>query len=60
MLLQGPREVATTAAVTTVTERLTTRAEEEPAEIVTEPIVIRTETAAPPASTVLGNECLCH
>ena len=54
-MLQRPRESGTTAAVTAVTEGLT-RAETEPAEFVTEPIVIRTETAAPPATTVLGNE----
>ena len=54
-LLQRPRESGTTAAVTAVTEGAI-RAETEPAEIVTEPIVIRTETAAPPATTVLGNE----
>ena len=52
-LLQGPRQ--TPAAVTAVTEAIT-RAEEEPVEIVTEPLVIRAETAAPLASTVLGNE----
>lgn len=54
-LLQRPRETGTTAGVTAVTEAIT-RAEEEPVEIVTEPIVIRAETAAPLASTVLGNE----
>ena len=54
-LLQRPRERETTAAVTAVTEGVI-RTETEPAEIVTEPIVIRTETAAPPATTVLGNE----
>ena len=54
--LQGPRESQTTAGVTAVTEGATL-AEEEPAEIVTEPIVIRTETTAAPAQqqTVLGN-----
>ena len=55
-LLQASREPGTTAAVTTVTTEANTIREEEPVEIVTESIAIRTETTASPAATVLGNE----
>ena len=55
-MLQASREPGTTVAVTTVTTEANTIREEEPVEIVTESIAIRTETTASPAATVLGNE----